>query len=85
MGFETYVNENGDNLSVGQKQIIALTRALIRKPQLLILDKATSNIDYYKEQHVLDNILMLPIPCIIITHNREILKKSTRSLHCRFR
>ena len=75
MGFETYVNENGDNLSVSQKQIIALTRALIRKPQLLILDEATSNIDYYKEQYVLDNILMLPIPCIIITHNREILKK----------
>lgn len=75
LGFETYINENGDNLSVGQKQIIALTRALIRKPQLLILDEATSNMDYYKEQYVIDNILMLPIPCIIITHNHEILKK----------
>ncbi len=75
LGFETYVNENGDNLSVGQKQAIALTRSLVRKPQLLILDEATSNMDYHREKYAISNILSLPIPCIIITHNQEILKK----------
>lgn len=75
LGYETYVNENGDNLSVGQKQTIAIARALIRKPQLLILDEATSNLDFEREQKVIDNILKLPIPCIIITHNHNIISK----------
>ena len=63
------MNENGDNLSVGQKQAIALTRSLVRKPQLLILDEATSNMDYHREKYAISNILSLPI------HNQEILKK----------
>ncbi len=50
MGYETYVSENGSNLSFGQRQAIAITRALIRKPQLLILDEATSNMDYEREK-----------------------------------
>lgn len=75
LGYNTYICENGDNLSCGQKQSIAITRALIRKPQLLILDEATSNMDHEREQMVIQNILKLPIPCFIITHNQEIIDK----------
>ena len=75
MGYDTHVYENGDNLSFGQKQAIAITRALVRKPQLLILDEATSNMDYEREMKVIDNILGLPIVCIFVTHNQYIVDK----------
>lgn len=78
--YDSYVYENGDNLSVGQKQAIAIARALIRKPQLLILDEATSNMDSIKEKIVIDNIFNLQIPCIIVTHNKYIIDKADKIL-----
>ena len=50
MGFATFVEENGSNFSAGQKQAIAIARAMVRKPDLLILDEATSNMDQEKEK-----------------------------------
>jgi ATP-binding cassette, subfamily B, bacterial len=55
-GFNTPIQATGDNISLGQKQIIAFIRAIIRRPDLLILDEATANIDTVTEQ-LLDNIL----------------------------
>lgn len=72
MGYETFINEDGGNLSGGQKQSIAIARALIRKPKLLILDEATSNMDVERELLVLKNISNLAIPCIIISHSRRV-------------
>lgn len=72
MGYDTYINEDGGNLSSGQKQSIAIARALIRKPKLLILDEATSNMDIEREMSVFSNISKLPIPCIIISHSRSV-------------
>ncbi len=72
MGYDTYINEDGGNLSSGQKQSIAIARALIRKPKLLILDEATSNMDIERELLVLKNISNLTIPCIIISHSRSV-------------
>jgi ATP-binding cassette, subfamily B, multidrug efflux pump len=48
-GLETWVQERGDNLSSGQKQLIAFSRALAHQPQYLLLDEATSNIDLETE------------------------------------
>ncbi len=48
-GLETWVQERGDNLSSGQKQLIAFSRALAHRPQYLLLDEATSNIDLETE------------------------------------
>lgn len=55
-GLDTKVQTTGDGISLGQKQLIAFMRAVLRKPELLILDEATANIDTVTEQ-LLDNIL----------------------------
>jgi ATP-binding cassette, subfamily B, bacterial len=55
-GLETKVQTTGDAISLGQKQLIAFMRAVLRKPELLILDEATANIDTVTEQ-LLDSIL----------------------------
>lgn len=44
-GYNTIINESGDNLSQGQKQLLCIARLMLVKPPMLILDEATSNID----------------------------------------
>jgi len=55
-GLDTKVDVSGDGISLGQKQLIAFMRAVLRKPDLLILDEATANIDTVTEK-LLDEIL----------------------------
>lgn len=55
-GLDAKVQTTGDGISLGQKQLIAFMRAVLRKPELLILDEATANIDTVTEQ-LLDSIL----------------------------
>ncbi len=52
-GYATIIHENSANLSGGQQQMIALARALYRKPQVLLLDEATAAMDRRSEQFVL--------------------------------
>ncbi|HPA87410.1 MAG TPA: ABC transporter ATP-binding protein [Bacteroidales bacterium] len=51
-GLETQIQSGGDGISLGQKQLIAFMRAILRKPELLILDEATANIDTVTEQQL---------------------------------
>lgn len=51
-GIHTRLGEQGNNLSVGQKQLLALARVLVQLPQILILDEATANIDSGTEQAI---------------------------------
>lgn len=55
-GLDTTVGDRGTLLSHGQRQRIALARALLRKPGLLILDEATSSLDFDNEKRILDAI-----------------------------
>jgi ATP-binding cassette subfamily B protein len=72
----TLVGEEGINLSGGQRQMIALARALYQKPQLLILDEVTSAMDRQSEQFVLELLTKLKreMGIIFITHRLHVLK-----------
>ena len=74
--------EDGYNLSSGEKQIVALTRILIKNPSFLILDEATSNIDPRLEQviHNAINVLMVGRTCLIIAHRLATFDRCDRIL-----
>ena len=53
-GYDTYLAEDGGNISVGQKQLLNISRVILNDPDILILDEATSNVDTRTEVHVQD-------------------------------
>ena len=69
-GYKTILEENGMNLSSGQRQRIAIARALFCNPDILILDEATSNLDASTEYDVTSSIekFYQGITIIIIAH-----------------
>ncbi|HEY5590047.1 MAG TPA: ABC transporter ATP-binding protein [Paludibacter sp.] len=77
-GLTAEIKSSGDGISLGQKQLIAFIRAVLRKPELLILDEATANIDTVTEQ-LLDEILKkLPKSTIriIIAHRLNTIENA---------
>ena len=78
MGLHTHVGEGGALLSGGQQQRILLARALYRKPAILILDEATSQIDYATEKEINHSLSNLKMTRIIATHRTSTLPKSVR-------
>jgi ATP-binding cassette subfamily B protein len=91
LGFDTYFNkfpqsystilgEEGINISGGQKQLVALARALFKKPKLLMLDEATSAMDRHTEKFILELIAKLrnEISIILVTHKTESARLADR-------
>ncbi len=77
-GAATIINMNSEDISLGQQQLIAFMRAVLRKPKLLILDEATANIDTVSEQ-LLENILQkLPdyTTKVIIAHRLNTIENA---------
>lgn len=58
-GYDTQLSAEGNNLSEGQKQLLAIARVILSDPSILILDEATSNVDTRTEIHIQDALLKL--------------------------
>ena len=58
-GYDTVLSEGGSNLSEGQKQLLAIARAVLSNPSILILDEATSNVDTRTELRIQQAMLSL--------------------------
>jgi ATP-binding cassette subfamily B protein len=58
-GYESQLSERAGNLSQGQRQLLAIARALLANPSVLILDEATSSVDTRTEQHIQEAMLRL--------------------------
>jgi ATP-binding cassette subfamily B protein len=69
-GLDTVVTTSGNSISLGQKQLIAFMRAALRRPDLLILDEATANIDTVTEELLQEILLKLPATTtrVVIAH-----------------
>jgi ATP-binding cassette subfamily C protein len=77
-GLETTIGDRGVLLSHGQRQRLALARALLRKPSLLILDEATNSLDLENEKRIMDAIERLQgITILLIAHRKSAIQRAT--------
>ncbi len=77
-GLDTKVTSGGDSISLGQKQLIAFMRAVLRNPELLILDEATANIDTITEKLLSEILNKLPDTTtrVIIAHRLNTIENA---------
>jgi ATP-binding cassette subfamily B protein len=78
LGLATPVKGAGDGLSLGQKQLVAFLRAVLRRPEVLILDEATANIDTVTEQMLEEVLAKLPKTTtkVIIAHRLNTIQNA---------
>ena len=72
--FDTLLGERGVNLSGGQKQRLSIARALIRRPELLILDDCLSAVDTHTEDVILNSLNEINAMTIIVSHRVSSLR-----------
>jgi ATP-binding cassette subfamily B protein len=79
-GYDTEVRERGEKLSMGERQLICLARALVADPRILILDEATSSIDPYTELVIQSALLKLfeGRTAIVIAHRLSTVRRASR-------
>ena len=82
-GYDTMLYDDGHNLSEGQRQLLALARAALSMPPVLILDEATSNIDTRSEKLVQKSmdVLMQNRTVLVIAHRLSTVKNSDAILY----
>jgi ATP-binding cassette subfamily B protein len=79
-GYAHHVSERGSTFSAGERQLIAFARALAHRPNILILDEATSSVDTETEQWIQEAVerLMADRTSIVIAHRISTIRKSDR-------
>lgn len=79
-GIHSEVGERGNRLSMGQRQLVALTRVLVQKPAIFILDEATASVDPFTESQIQAalNLIMANSTSIIIAHRLSTVRSADR-------
>lgn len=79
-GYNTEINEDGSNLSIGQKQLLNIARVFLNQPKILILDEATSNVDTRTEVHIQEAIreLMKGRTSFVIAHRLSTIRNADK-------
>lgn len=77
-GYDTVLDDDGSNISKGQKQLMTIARAMLLESSLLILDEATSNVDTRTEQHIQRAMrtLMADKTCFVIAHRLSTIRNA---------
>lgn len=77
-GYDTVLDENGTNISQGQRQLITIARAILANPLILILDEATSSVDTRTEMQIQSAMadLMKNHTCFVIAHRLSTIRKA---------
>lgn len=78
MGFETQISEGGMNLSGGQMQRIAIARALVNQPELMIMDEPTSALDNISENYIMNRVKEYDFPCVVVSHRLNTIQHFDR-------
>jgi ATP-binding cassette, subfamily B, multidrug efflux pump len=81
-GYATLLSERGTNLSQGQRQLLAIARAILADPRILILDEATSSVDTRTEQHIQEAMrrLMTGRTSFVIAHRLSTIREADQIL-----
>jgi len=81
-GYDTELHERGQNLSVGQRQLISFARAVLARPRILILDEATANVDTRTEVVIQAALreLLKDRTSFVIAHRLSTIREATRIL-----
>jgi ATP-binding cassette subfamily B protein len=81
-GYDQEVGEGGNQLSVGQKQLISLTRAIMARPEIFVMDEATSSVDTLTEALIQKGMetLMKSSTSFVIAHRLSTIKRADRIL-----
>jgi ATP-binding cassette subfamily B protein len=81
-GYETPLSERGSNLSQGQRQLLAIARAVLADPGILILDEATSSVDTRTEKHIQEAMLRLMEgrTSFVIAHRLSTIREADKIL-----
>ena len=79
-GLDTDVGERGANLSMGQRQLVALARVLLKDPDIFILDEATASVDPFTETQIQEGLetIMRDRTAIVIAHRLSTVKHADR-------
>lgn len=80
LGYATRLDQRGQNISIGQRQLISFARALVADPAILILDEATASIDSFVEAQIQQalRVLMVGRTSILIAHRLATVKDADR-------